>query len=236
MKHNLRPLRFIALYTKIAVSQLFDRQEENEHINVPWGCQSPALTFLGFETCCRQSIAGLRMCSFFDIINLIGGKLEFCIFNPMLSLQRAESLLKCLARVHMCTVSVRLAYLKPRKQNLLCWRQRMKAGAESAWHRQMNEQLLIHVARKAPGPAGGRHSRMTANKGLSHQQYCPRLGKVEWIWPLIISVEIQVGKVNSPEEVVLCSICCPRSCPVRVSGSHWTQETCRRMKRRSLQL
>jgi len=75
-------------------------------------------------------MAGLRMCSFFDIINLIGGKLEFCIFNPMLPLQRAESLLKCFAFVHLCAVSARLAYL--RNKIPFADVKRMKGGGESA--------------------------------------------------------------------------------------------------------
>lgn len=41
------------------------------------------LTFFGLEICCTYSIAGLRICSFFDIKIFIGGRPLFCIFKPI---------------------------------------------------------------------------------------------------------------------------------------------------------
>lgn len=41
------------------------------------------LTFFGLEIRCMYSIAGLRMCSFFEINTFIGGRLLFSIFKPI---------------------------------------------------------------------------------------------------------------------------------------------------------
>lgn len=52
----------------------------------------------------------------------------------------------------------------------------MKASAESAWHRQINEQL-IHGARKAPGPAGGQAAGWR-QQGLLHRGAAAILAQV----------------------------------------------------------
>lgn len=42
-----------------------------------------SLTFFGLEICCTYSIAGLRICSFFDIKIFTDGRALFCIFKPI---------------------------------------------------------------------------------------------------------------------------------------------------------
>lgn len=53
------------------------------HNNIIHTASPDSLTFFGLAICCTYSIAGLRICSFFDIRTFIGGKPVFCIFKPI---------------------------------------------------------------------------------------------------------------------------------------------------------
>lgn len=85
-------------------------ERKNKQISAPVQRETLQLTFLGLETCCTHSIAGLRICSFFDIKTFIGGRLLFCIFKPIELFVRTEQsvslgVLRC-ACVHRRVLSV----------------------------------------------------------------------------------------------------------------------------------